>query len=498
VVESEDEGEDEKGNVADLDGSDTEPEQEAEVDEDEFLRQEQARLKEMEATLRTAKLRRDVERRAATVAALLAEEDGSNAAPEAAAAVVVNQTPARSNLRPRVLAFQSTVGRKAPSPAALAQQASINALPDIAPTSKPVTVVVTPTIAVGSGRVSAPSVVTVVPVAPASVAAPRLTVPKPEKFSGDDPTQNERVESWVGEVDRWLRLSKVPPELHLDLARSYITSTGNAGEWILQKEEEAAHAGKEMTWAWLQLQLVQHYAQPSGVAAMQAEWQALRMGVWDKNAEGADKGRSTRTVKAYTNRFLHYMRRLTSDTSQTGSILVIDRYVAGIREGYEALYRVMLGVQPVLRFATLQEAVEAAELAEVDLAIRKTTTRTSTSSVLSSPWGAGGRPGGRGKDRLGTETLNNLQGEASDEGETETGSPPSRKSTKKAQVFAFVFNPATQPKDGRYELKQKEGQMLYNERRCFRCHQEHPTGRDKPPCTNPMAKTAPQSLKSKK
>jgi hypothetical protein len=174
--------------------------------------------------------------------------------------------------------------------------------------------------------------------------------------------QNERVASWVGQVNRYLRLSRVPAEDQLDTARSFITSDGSAEEWILAREEEVAFRGKGMTWDWLQEQLIQHYAQPSGAAAMQAEWQALRMGI--KNADGTDTGKSTWSVKSYTNRFLHYMRLLTTHSVQTSDVLVIDRYVMGIRTGYEALWRAMLGVQRVLTFATLQEAIDAAEVAE--------------------------------------------------------------------------------------------------------------------------------------
>ena len=251
---------------------------------------------------------------------------------------------------------------------------------------------------------------------------------------------------------------------------------------------ELIYAGKQMTWEWLKIQLIQHYAQPSGGAAMQAEWQMLRMGV---RAEGTDAGKSTRTVKAYTNRFLHYLRRLTTETAQTDSILVIDRYVAGIRSGYEALYKVMLGFQPVLRFATLQEAIDAAEIAEVDVGIRRTNSQLSSPSVGSSTWN--GRS--RNRDRAAAETVNNLQqGEASDEGETETASPPPRRYTKKSQLYVFQFNPDTQPKDGRYVLTKKEGQMLTDERRCWRCHQRHPTGRGAPLCTNRMPQTPPKSM----
>ena len=68
--------------------------------------------------------------------------------------------------------------------------------------------------------------------------------------------QNERVASWVAEVNRFLRLSKVPEEDHLDTARSYIMSKGSEEEWITAREEELAYFGKQLTWQWLQAELI--------------------------------------------------------------------------------------------------------------------------------------------------------------------------------------------------------------------------------------------------
>jgi len=206
-------------------------------------------------------------------------------------------------------------------------------------------------------------------------------------------------------------------------------SKGSAEAWISAREQEVAGSGKQLTWDWLQAQLIQHYALPTGAAAMQAEWQALRMGI--KSADGTDTGKSTWSVRSYTNRFLHYMRQLTKHTVQTDDVLVIDRYVAGIQTGYDALYRVMLGVQKVLRFATLQEAISAAEEAEADIAIAKIAPAPPRPRRPRRP--ATGRAQaeltGTAVARAATESLNSLQGEYSDEGETEeTSRPPRAKS----------------------------------------------------------------------
>jgi hypothetical protein len=129
AVEQEDEEEDDVKEVIHDDGdSDTEVEQESEDDEEALLLMEDARLKAEEAALkgqRLAKIRRSIERRTANIAAFRADDDDGHAPTDAAAAAAVDQTPARLSLRPRVLAFQSTVGRKAPSAAALARQAAI-------------------------------------------------------------------------------------------------------------------------------------------------------------------------------------------------------------------------------------------------------------------------------------------------------------------------------------------------------------------------------------
>ncbi len=393
------------------------------------------------------------------------------------AAAVVEQTPRRP-VPQRSLSFLSTVGRKAPNAATIARQAAIEQLPNSSTSGNAVNVTIASNAVVEEATPR---------VKPSQVTLSKM-VAKPVKFSGDNAVQNERVASWVAEINRFLRLSNVPTEEHLDVARSYVTSDGSAEEWIMAREEEVAFLGKRLTWGWLQQQLIQHYAQPSGAVAMQAEWQALRMGI--RNADGSDTGKSTWTVKSYTNRFLHYMRLLTSHTVQTSDVLVIDRYTAGIRTGYEALWKTMMGVQRVLTFATLQEAIEAAEVAEAEIAIGKINGRSSTSSSYGRREGekAGRGSGGGGGGRSPTESLNALHGETegTTEGEGQEGAP-------RAEVYGFRYNPG--PADGRYRLTEKEQRMLYDEKRCYRCYGQHPVGVGKPHCTKPVQKVAPKPLK---
>ena len=463
------------------------------------LRRETAQLKAAltaRVALRKAEeeaaLRHERDLLLAQLAALDREEAVSTAARAATAirmAAAVEQTPLRPAPQ-RTLSFLSTVGRKAPNAATLARQAAIERLPDYPVGSNAVNVTIAPRAANATVHVDHESQAAGGDKAGISANLSK-TIGKPSKFSGDNAVQNERVASWVAEMNRFLRLSNVPSEMHLDVARGYITSDGSAQEWIVAREEEVAFLGKRLTWEWLQEQLIQHYAQPSGAAAMQAEWQALRMGI--KSADGSDTGKSTRTVKSYTNRFLHYMRLLTSHTVQTSDVLVIDRYVAGIRTGYEALWRAMLGVQRVLTFATLQEAIEAAEVAEAEIAIGKINGHSSTpSSYVHS----GGRREGEGAGRGGgvksggratTESLNALQGETEGEEEGQEAAPA------RTQVYGFRYNPG--PDDGRHRLTEKEQRMLYDEKRCYRCYGVHPVGVGKPACTKAVQKVAPKPLK---
>jgi hypothetical protein len=497
VNEEEHEG---KGNV-DPDNSDTGSESATDDEEETLLRQQaelKARLKARLAELkkqRVAKLRVSVARRAAEVAALEAEvalpdsylpAEAVTVAP--VSVVTVNQTPAHSGLRPRQLAYdQSARSRKAPSAAAVAHQASIDALPD----APAVQVMVAPTV-VGSGWVVAPVVTTIAPAAPPAAlptASRDVPPPKVEKFTGDDLLQNGRVENWVDAMDRWLNLSRIPPEKHLDYALAHLPSGGSAYEWVQQRRDEVAYSGKQMTWEWLRVQLIEHYAQPVGPAAMQTEWQMLRMGV--KSAEGMDPGKSTRTVSSYTNRFLFYMRRLTMHSVQTTDVLVIDRYVLGIREGYQALYDAMWTAQktPSPRFATLQEAIKAAEDAEADLAIIKLNSRGTASSASS------GNSRFRGHNRFGNEALNNLQGEESSEDGEDTPSPTPSKVAPKAAAKLFGFRFISLPTDGRFKLSEKEQKMLYDQKRCYRCYEKHLLGPRNPACEKPVMKTAPKPLK---
>jgi hypothetical protein len=186
----------------------------------------------------------------------------------------------------------------------------------------------------------------------------------------DDAIQNERVERWIVAVNSWLGRGRVPPEERLLCALSLFSTSGSASVWIGHKEDELEYAGKMMTWDWLQCQLMEHYGSPSGKLAMATEWQTLRMGV--KSTDGTvTGGKSTATVAAYTALFIQYMRALTAHNVNTSDILVIDRYVDGIKLGYEELYTVMLGEQKVLWFDSLTEAIDAAEIAEVTIKVSR-------------------------------------------------------------------------------------------------------------------------------
>jgi hypothetical protein len=458
-----------------------------------------ARLKEMELIV----MKKRVQAKQKALEAFYAEFDAEEkfpplsvvettvALPVAASSSTETDTPARYNLRPRMLAFQSTVGRKPPTAAALLYKAGVAGLPDLAGDGSAVNRV-RPT----EVKAAIPPLAEVrAPYIPSS--RPNVRPVQPEKFTGDDATQNERVESWIKAVNVWLELADIKESQHLIWARSLIATASGASEWLTQRDDELHYEGKAMTWEWLQGQLIQHYGQPSGALAMAAEWQALRMGV--KNVDGSETGgKSTWTVLAYTTLFLKYMRALTPHSIQTEEIVIIDRYVAGIKIGYETLYKVMLGVQKVLWFDTLKEAMDAAEIAEVTLTVSRMDKRTERAALSSSSSSSAGGGRYRGK-RQPTETLNNVEGSTregepgddSGAGSADSASPAPSEPTR---VYGFQYR-GPGPKDGRYPCKEAEQKILYDNGQCYRCQTIHPFGPHLPRCTLPPCKTAPKRLK---
>jgi len=398
------------------------------------------------------------------------------------------ETPDRHSLRPRMLAFQSTIGRKPPSAAALLYNAGVAKLPNLVNGGSAV------------NRSAPPEVQAVIaPVAEPQMRAssfshrPNVRPVQPDKFTGDDATRNERVESWIKAVNVWMDLADIRESQHLVWARSLIATASGASEWLTQRDDELNYQGKAMTWEWLQGQLIQHYGQPSGGLAMAAEWQALRMGV--KNVDGSETGgKSTWTVIAYNTLFLKYMRALTSHSIQTEEIVIIDRYVNGIKVGYETLYKTMLGAQKVLWFDTLKEAMDAAEIAEVTLTVSRIDKRSDrTASSSSSSSAAGGGRFTRGK-RQPTEALNNVEGSTSGEGIEGSGESAPAAPSEPTRVFGFQYR-GPGPKDGRYPCKEAEQKILYENGQCFRCQTIHPFGAHVPRCALPPCKTAPKRLK---
>ena len=446
----------------DSDATESEAElpEESYVDEETRLRLEESRLDEQLREIQTIAIRRRVEAKQKALAAARAELEAGTDVPippvmesQAALPVVVTETPVRYNLRPRILTFQSTVGRKPPTAAAVLYKAGVDGLPDVAvPVPVPLPV---PKAAVAE-----------VPLPVKGKASHILVKPvQPEKFTGDDATQNERVERWILAVSSWLRLAEVPGGQHLDWARSLIASTGGASVWLAQKDDELEHLGKVMTWEWLQGQLIQHYGQPSGALAMAAEWEVMRMGV--KNADGSDTGgKSTYTVAAYTTLFMHYMRALTSHSVVTADLLVINRYVAGIRLGWEPLYKVMLGVQKVLWYDTLQEAIEAAYQGEAALNVSKIERRSATASTPSS--GSNFNRFRGGKRQTENNNIEDSTGGEGREGNTAGAASPSTPSTsvEPTRVFGFVYR-GPGPADGRFPCKEAQQKLLYDRHQCY-------------------------------
>jgi hypothetical protein len=407
-----------------------------------------AHQEEIIAQLELEKVQLQISTREAVINRLTLEVQSVAAPPTS---VNMNQTPARPPLVRRRL-IQSSSSRRGPSTQALAHQAGIAELPD---------------------ATSAASVVPLLPaVAWPQAAAPRssphVKLTPPKKFSGSDEKQNLDVENWIQELEHHLKMSGVPTDEYLEWCLSFLC--GPAITWHRQKAMEVAEAGKLMTWSWLQQQLIKDYGLANGAVAMKAEWEALRM--------GAHGDKATRTVAQYTNLFNTLMMALTDHTHLTRDLLVIDRYVRGIKDGYPALHAAMLGKDKILNYDTLSEAVEGAQLAEAELAISKT-----SRSVYSSQ-------SSRLPQRAAAVEVSNLFGELEDE--TATSDPGGEgQPNQSVNVVTVTARPSS---DGRHKLTAAEKQMLYEGKRCYRCYAVHPFGAGKPKCNKPVQKVAPAPL----
>ena len=308
-------------------------------------------------------------------------------------------------------------------------------------------------------------------------------------FSGDNVQQNNRVGSWVLSVDSWFELCGVEEDRRLAYAFALLTSDGSAITWARQEEDALQNGGKHMTWVYLAHRMVAHYAPPVALAALEAEWWALRMGVRSDVV-----GQSTRTVKEYTDRFVYLMNSVDAKLSRnTDHSFIRQRYVQGIKDGYPALYAAMLGGRPVLHLGTLSEAIELATVVEADLGIaRRERERASTAQPSAPSWNPRSYRGGSRPPTA----LNALEGGGGYEADTaDDAAEQQRWSAPQAQLYGIRYNPDSPAnQDGRYRLSERDLQMLYAERRCFRCHRVHPVGRGTPKCSNLPAKSAPKPL----
>jgi hypothetical protein len=354
-------------------------------------------------------------------------------------------TPVRPPLQPRRLGLSMSV--KPLSSAVLAQQASISRLPDaVSQALAPVT-----STSYGSAAVT-------------DSGPPRKAVtfraPMPAKFTGTDDKQNADVEPWCDEVSGYLDNQDIPATEHLRKAKMFFS--GPALTWWKQKQQEVDHASKSMTWEWLQGQLIKDYGRANGESAKRAKWQALRMGMFGDEP--------TRTVKQYTKVFLDLMSSLTPHHQvTTEDLLVIDRYLKGIEDGYAVLYSAMKGADTVLYYPSLSAARDGAEVAESELAAKKI-----------------GQGGGRRTVGAGVE-LSNLWGDLDQDSITPGEAPSVNSVTTGAAV-------GRRPSDGRHVLTQAEKQMLYTGKRCYRCYAVHPFGAGHPKCNKPVQKSAPLNL----
>ena len=297
----------------------------------------------------------------------------------------------------------------------------------------------------------------------ASVSIPSVSIKHtpPAKFTGDKESQNADVEQWIDEANIYLELSHVPLSNQLSEIKGLLS--GYALKWLREKREEVEAADKNMTWEWLQVQLIDEFGRSTGLLAQKAEWLALRMGI--KNPDGSETGgKSTYTVKAYTAHFTRLMRALTPHTSLTTELAIIDRYCEGVRIGYPALWTEMKGMHAVLSYDTLAEAVSGAQVAEAALGVVKL--QHSSSSNY------------RGRH---TAQANNIQNNVDDSPFVTVNnksnshfaprSPVTTKGEEQHSLNAFVYRPINE--EGRYKLTEAQQKMLYDHRRCYRCYESH-------------------------
>lgn len=402
--------------------------------QEEQLLAANAALDEQIAQVRVSTLQQQLDTKRAALDALLLSAVSSSSS-------VSPSTPVRVPLAVNRTLFNlhsASTFKAAPTVATLAKRQSIANLPTISSSVVP--------------RIPAPTV---------SVSPHPVRHAPPTKFSGSKEEQNAAIAEWIDEANIYLRLSRIAASEHLDHVEGMLT--GYALKWLREKKEEVEAAHRAMTWDWLQVQLIDEFGRSSGVAAQQAEWLALRMGT--ENGDGTRVGgKATYTVKDYTGHFNRLMRALTQHTLLTTDLLVIDRYLQGIRTGYTALWVEMKGNHSVLSYESLSDAITGAQVAESALAVGKMQHSPPSSSSSSSY-----------RSRH-TAQVNNLQGEPDTE---DTSSPPPRspaarkeKEGRKVQVNAFVYKPVTE--EGRYKLTETQARNLYDHRRCYRCYESHP------------------------
>lgn len=87
----------------------------------------------------------------------------------------------------------------------------------------------------------------------------------PAKFTGDKESQNADVEQWIDEANIYLELSRVPLSNQLSEIKGLLS--GYALKWLREKREEVEAADKNMTWEWLQVQLIDEFGRSTGVSA---------------------------------------------------------------------------------------------------------------------------------------------------------------------------------------------------------------------------------------
>ena len=76
--------------------------------------------------------------------------------------------------------------------------------------------------------------------------APTYSTPKPNKPPTYMGKREESIETWIKQMERYFRLTKIPEEEQVEWAAYYLT--GSAASWFEVEHDQAEISGNPLTW----------------------------------------------------------------------------------------------------------------------------------------------------------------------------------------------------------------------------------------------------------